>query len=48
MTVGIHFECGENNEDIFIVKSESLISFLIAGNIFSLSFFVFSISFCTR
>ncbi len=48
MTVGIHFDCEENNEDIFIFRSESFTSFLSAGNILSQSFFVFSISFCTR
>ena len=38
----------KNNDDIFVVRSESLINFLIAGNIFSLSLFASIISFCTR
>jgi len=49
MAVGIYFANEEQNSaEIFTVKLTSLIIFLIAGNILSLFFAAFAISFCIR
>ena len=48
MTVGIYFEHAENSVEIFVVRLESLINFLISGNTLSPLFFAFFISFCTK